>query len=77
MVCADHNVYTTQQKTKYEMCQKLINIPLIYYLDIIKNCNEIYIIDSCFTGIVLPLLKTKQLNAKIVRIIKRNLSIIL
>tara|TARA_A100001015_G_scaffold136970_1_gene151921 strand:- start:4860 stop:5690 length:831 start_codon:yes stop_codon:yes gene_type:complete len=83
MVCADHNVYTStrelnkNQTEKFDVCNDMVNIPLIYYLDIIKNCNEIYIIDSCFTGIVLPLLKTQRLKATEVRIIERNKNIIL
>lgn len=83
MVCADHNVYESTKKLnknqteKFDVCNDMVNIPLIYYLDIIKKCNEIYIIDSCFTGIVLPLLKTQKLKATKIRIIKRNKNIIL
>jgi len=83
MVCADHNVYKStstlnkNQAEKFDLCNKMVNIPLIYYLDIIKKCNEIYIIDSCFTGIVLPLLKTQKLKATKIRIIQRNKNIIL
>lgn len=78
MVCSDHNIYESTQDLnehqlqKFNLCNDLINIPIIYYIEIIKKCNEIYIIDSCFTGIVLPLLKTNKLNAKIIRIIERN-----
>ena len=79
LICADHNIYEKTininkiiQEEKYKICKELINIPVIYYLDIIKKCDEIYIIDSCFTGIVLPLLKTNKLKAKTVRIILRN-----
>ena len=83
MVCADHNVYELTKKLnknqteKFNVCNNMVNIPLIYYLDIIKKCNEIYIIDSCFTGIVLPLLKTQKLKATKIRIIERNKNIIL
>lgn len=81
MVCANHNVYESTkdlskfQHKKYEICKKLVNIPLVYYKDIIQKCQEIYITDSCFTGIVLPYLKTNKLNAKIVRIIRRRSNI--
>ena len=83
MICADHNIYTStknlneKQKEKFDICNDIVNIPLIYYIDIITNCDEIYIIDSCFTGIVLPLLKTQKLKAEKIRIIERNTSIIL
>lgn len=81
IVCANENVYkltnklNNNQNEKFNLCNNLVNIPLIYYLDIIKKCNEIYIIDSCFTGIVLPLLKTEKLQATKIRIIERNLNI--
>lgn len=83
MICADYNIYETTKKLnktqaeKFDVCKNMVNIPLIYYLDIIKKCNEIYIIDSCFTGIVLPLLKTQKLKATKIRIIERNKKIIL
>ena len=83
MICADHNIYTStknlneKQKEKFDICNDMVNIPLIYYIDIITNSDEIYIIDSCFTGIVLPLLKTQKLKAEKIRIIERNTSIIL
>ena len=83
MICTDHNVYEStkelneQQREKFNICNNIVNVPIIYYLDIIKKCNEIYIIDSCFTGMVLPLLKTKKLKATKVRIIERNKFIIL
>jgi len=78
MICANYNVYESTKKLsklqykKYEICKKLVNIPLVYYKTIIQKCQEIYITDSCFTGIVLPYLKTNKLKAKIVRIIRRQ-----
>ena len=45
---------------------------LIYYVDVIKNSDEIYIIDSCFTGIILPFVKTNKLKTNKVQIILRE-----
>lgn len=78
IICNDKNLYNIDNKTneievKYNICQKFVYNKVVNYLDTIKNSNEIYIIDSCFTGIVLPYLKTNQLKASIVRIIKRDL----
>lgn len=73
LICNDINLYSKENK-KYSIAQKFVLNKIIYYLDVIKNSDEIYIIDSCFTGIVLPLLKTNKLKAKVVRIILRNLS---
>lgn len=74
LICNDKNLYTDMpdKAYKYQLAQKFVYEKVIYYLDIIKNSNEIYLIDSCFIGIVLPLLKTNQLKAKTVRIILRN-----
>ena len=57
---------------KKNICNNFVNNKIVYYLDTIINSKEIYIIDSCFVGIVLPLKKTNKLKADIVRIILRN-----
>jgi hypothetical protein len=79
MLCNDENVYTYMKH--YEQHEKIAQqfvknskSTLLNYITTIKNANEIYIIDSCFVGIVLPLLKTSQLKATKVRIILRSLS---
>lgn len=77
IVCCNSNIYDIQNKTddiveKYNICQRILdNSKIINYNDIILNSNEIYIIDSCFTGIVLPYAKTNRLKAHKVRIICR------
>ena len=51
----------------------LLYIPIKHnYIDIIKNSDEIYIIDSCFTGILLPFIKTNKLKTKNVHIFLRS-----
>jgi hypothetical protein len=45
---------------------------ILDYIDIIKNSDEIYLIDSCFLGIVLPFLKTNRLKTIKVEIVLRN-----
>lgn len=79
LVSSNNNLYDIENKTddileKYNICNKILtNSKIINYNDIILNSDEIYIIDSCFTGIVLPYLKTNRLKAKTVRIIYRDL----
>ena len=79
MVCSNRNVYESTKKLsksqykKFKICEKLLNIPIVYYTDIIEKSDEIYIIDSCFTGIILPYLKTGRLKARKVRIIRREM----
>lgn len=78
LICSDANIYSNAIldnkeiiKKKY-LCDLFVNAKLLHYLDTILNSQEIYIIDSCFTGIVLPLLKTNKLKACNVRIIMRE-----
>lgn len=78
LICNDKNLYNFNSNNpiitkKHEICSKFVFNKLIYYNDTIKNSDEIYIIDSCFTGIVLPYLKTGRLKARKVRIIRREM----
>lgn len=72
LLCNDMNLYNKKDK-KYELANQFVMNNIINYIYTIQNCNEIYIIDSCFTGILLAFLKTNKLKAKIVRIIRRQL----
>lgn len=77
IICSDKNIYDdctsdTQIKIKKKLCDNFVYNKLVYYFDTIINSEQIYIIDSCFTGMILPLKKTNKLKAKIVRIIDRN-----
>ena len=75
----DYNIYDNaninlkQIKIKRELAEKFVKNKLIYYIDTIKNAKEIYMIDSCFTGIVLPLYKKGLLKANPVRLVMRRL----
>lgn len=72
LICSDKNLYNKKYNSyKYEIANKFIFAKLAYYIDTIKNSDEIYIIDSCFTGIVLPYLKTNKLKANT---IERNIA---
>ena len=74
ILCNDENLYDeATNPTKYNICQRFVKNNVAWYIDTILNCNEIYIIDSCFMAILLPLVKTNRLKADIVRIIKREL----
>lgn len=73
ILCNNYNIYDTSS-SKYELSQPYVMNDMSYYIDTIVNCDEIYIIDSCFIAIILPLLKTGRLKATIVRIITRKLA---
>jgi hypothetical protein len=79
LISSSENLYDIENKTKeiekkYDICNKIrSNNRIIYYNDIILNSDEIYIINSCFLGIILPYLKTNKLKTNKVRIIYREL----
>jgi hypothetical protein len=70
IICANKNFYK-KDNLKYNIAEKYINILISYYIDIIKNSISIYVIDSCFSTIVYPLLKTNRLKASNVNILNR------
>lgn len=85
LLCNDKNLYDipvhekiadtdTDREIKYNICQDFMYNKLVHYKEVIQNSDEIYIIDSCFIGMVLPYLKTNQLKAKKVRIIRRDIA---
>lgn len=59
---------------KQSLAESFVFNKIIYYYHTILNSNEIYLIDSCFIGIVLPLLKLKKLKTNKVRIILRDIA---
>lgn len=71
LICNDMNLYNKSHQL-YDIAQPFVYNKIVNYMDVIKNSDEIYLIDSCFIGIVLPLLKTNRLKTKIIRIILRN-----
>ena len=76
LICNDKNLYDKNNEkfiNKHDLCKPFILNDIVNYVDLIENCNEIYIIDSCFTGIMLPFIKQKKLKANPVRIIRREL----
>jgi hypothetical protein len=71
LICNDKNLYN-EKSEKYNICKNFIMTDFINYYDTIINANEIYVIDSCFSCIVYPLLITKKLKAHKVEIIDRT-----
>ena len=71
IICNDKNLYDKDDK-KYDLAQKFVLNKIVYYVDTIKNSDEIYLIDSCFLGIVLPFIKMNKLKTKNIQIILRD-----
>jgi hypothetical protein len=75
LVCNDRNLYDAEiQSKQYSLAEPFVYNSIVNYIKTIQNCDEIYIIDSCFTGVILPYVKTGQLKAHTVRIILRDLA---
>jgi hypothetical protein len=77
LVCNDVNLYDENSpsdiiRKKHQLCQPFVLNKIVYYVDVIKNSDEIYAIDSCFIAILLPFIKNKLLKTDKVRIIPRN-----
>ena len=70
LICNDINLYPNNH-TKHELAKSFVYKKIAYYIDIIKNADEIYLIDSCFVGLVLPL-KNNKLKANTIKIILRD-----
>ena len=63
IICANSNVYDYTNE-KYNIVKNYINIPIVNYIDVIKNAEIINVIDSCFSCIVYPLSITNKLKTK-------------
>jgi len=62
IICADHNMYKPYDK-QYQLADTYINKPVADHIDIITNAKYIYVVNSCFSSIILPLLNMGQLKA--------------
>ena len=80
LISNDENLYATYDnpnediQTKRRLCEQFVGNKLVHYMDTLMNSNEIYIIDSCFVGLVLPLYKKGMLKANPLRIIIRKIA---
>ena len=67
IICANKNMYNPDN-IHYNLSNTYINLPIAYYIDIIKNSKEIHVIDSCFSCVVYPLQLAGLLNNSLVKI---------
>lgn len=55
IICPNKNVYPINHPY-YQIANEYVFLPTVFdYIDIIKNAYEIYVTDSCFSCIILPL----------------------
>jgi hypothetical protein len=62
IICTNTNIYE-ETHIKYDIAKDYVNLLIVFYIDIIKNSDYIYIIDSCFSSIVIPLQFKNELKA--------------
>jgi hypothetical protein len=75
LICNDRNLYDSEkQPKKFSLAMPFVYNKIVHYITTILNSDEIYIIDSCFTGVILPYAKRGQLKASKVRIILREMA---
>ena len=72
IICNDNNLYDEgEHPIKYSLAQKFVYNKIVNYNVVILGSDEIYVIDSCFIGILLPYMKTGKLRANTVKIVPR------
>ena len=62
VICPNKNIYN-KTDLHYELADKYVMLKVADYIDVIKNAEEIHVIDSCFACIVYPLLLAKKLSS--------------
>jgi hypothetical protein len=71
IISADYNVYKKEDE-KFELAEQYVNALVPYYIDIIKNAKYIYIIDSCFSCVIIPLSYRNELKTIEYKIFNRD-----
>lgn len=61
IVCANKNMYDETHEF-HALANKYVNLCVAWYIDIIKNAELFYMIDSCFSCILYPLVMTNQIS---------------
>ena len=71
IVCANKNMYK-KDDPYYAIADKYVNLYVAWYIDIIKHAELYYLVDSCFSCIVLPFIQTNQIKKERVHLHVRN-----
>lgn len=71
IICANKNMYDRNHEL-YELAAKYVDIMVAWYIDILNNAELYYMVDSCFSCIVYPLMMTNRISKDKVTIYVRN-----
>ena len=71
VICANQNVYN-KDNMYYNLASEYINMPIVNYRDIIINANKLYLINSCFSCILIPYKVLNKLNAEEIILYSRS-----
>lgn len=61
IVCANKNMYK-KEDPHYALADKYVNLYVAWYIDIIKSAELFYLVDSCFSCIVIPFIQTNKIR---------------
>jgi hypothetical protein len=61
VICTNKNMYDKDHEF-YEIADKYVNLYVTWYIDIIKQAELFYMINSCFSCILYPLIMTNQIS---------------
>lgn len=70
LVCVNRNLYT--EGAKKELAEHFINDPIFDYYDTIINSSKIFISDSCFSSMVIPLVNKGVIQCDDITIVCRK-----
>ena len=69
IICTNKNMYD-KDHALYAIADKYVNLYVTWYIDIIKQAELFYMVDSCFACIISPLMMTNQISKDKVNITK-------
>lgn len=70
IICPNKNMYPNNND-KHDLANSYLNLYVAEFITIIKNANVIKVIDSCFSCILVPLMKNNKLKTNDIEIITR------
>ena len=76
IICPNKNVYESSSLDNESIAEDYVNLPIRDYIDIIKKAVIIHIVNSCFSCIVYPLVKSGKISPEEWKIYERNEDII-
>lgn len=71
IVCANKNMYK-KDDPYYAIADKYVNLYVAWYIDIIKHAELFYMVDSCFSCIIIPFIQTNKIRKEGIHLYRRK-----